>query len=165
MFKEILEKELRAKEQGRSEFGEFQSKIFALAEKKKKDEEKLKNQKPLEEEMLENGAITVNIAVFSSKKTASDAQIKFLGNLKDKLKNRGVAVDKKIPYIGMGAEEASVYITILKTLVDRNVDLIKYGKKIYFNPNTIMSVVLKLKDTSSREIKCCIPFEKIEELR
>ena len=42
MFKEILEKELRAKEQGRSEFGEFQSKIFALAEKKKKDEEKLK---------------------------------------------------------------------------------------------------------------------------
>lgn len=165
MFKEILEKELRAKEQGRSEFGEFQSKIFALAEKKKKDEEKLKNQKPLEEEMLENGTITVNIAVFSSKKTASDAQIKFLGNLKDKLKNRGVAVDKKIPYIGMGAEEASVYITILKTLVDRNVDLIKYGKKIYFNPNTIMSVVLKLKDTSSREIKCCIPFEKIEELR
>lgn len=164
MFKETLEKELRAKEQGRSEFGEFQSKIFALAEKKKKDEEKLKEQKPLEEEMLENGAITVNIAVFSSKKTASDAQIKFLGNLKDKLKNRGVAIDKKIPYIGMGAEEASVYITILKTLVDRNVDLIKYGKKIYFNPNTIMGVVLKLKDTSSREIKCCVPFEKIEEL-
>lgn len=67
------------------------------------------------------------------KKQPSDAQIKFLGNLKDKLKNRGVAVDKKIPYIGMGAEEASVYITILKTLVDRNVDLIKYVKKIIFN--------------------------------
>ncbi len=66
MFKEILEKELRAKEQGRSEFGEFQSKIFALAEKKKKDEEKLKEARlqVTDERNIEIGSRALRMAAF-----------------------------------------------------------------------------------------------------
>lgn len=162
-FKEKMEEDVKAKELGRTEFRKFRNTIKRLAEEEVRKKEKAVKKESLQEVMIKNGVLPISMKFYNSKRSVSNAQMGYIDGLKNKIKGKGIMVDIS-PYPVMNSEEASVYITIFKTLVDNDVDFSKDGKMIRINRNAVEGIVKTAKRSPSNSVvNCDVPIEIIHE--